>query len=468
QTVMAWIDRAQRQIGPPIPYCPTKSSIWSRTSGGELERLHEFTETWLYGSELTAASVETESVVIETVETSGPTFASVLAPGLGWDLTDDGTRSVNYGYEILGRALSSDGLTAAGSADLRAAFWPNRAADGVQFPRDNYGFPFSVAVSVSDSADRVVGVSFDSWTASGAVEGAPFFWSPETGFLDLEDLLTSLDVGFTGWSLETSEDALKISGDGTTIVGLGTNPSGDPEAWRVVLPPLASIPLPAQAPIVFSPFPVSVGETGAISFAVEASDPNADPLGYAMTTPEWVLQSSSDLAVLPPGFTIDPNTGLISGALTVRSTDSLVTTYYAEITVSDGGAESVIEILFNAWRPRLVDPGTRFAVEGTTASLVPQVEYPAPGLSWSATGLPSGFSIDPTTGVISGTFAEDAALGSPYAITLEMNDGQQTSSASFEWVVLESFSLPALGPEASALLVLLLAVVPLRRLSRAR
>ena len=470
QTVMSSVDRRFLQIFPnPPPWCEVSSSVWSRTWGEDLRRLYTFSEYWLYGVHLNGVSVQTGAVAVSVVETSGPIYGTVWQSGEDWDL-DAGEGLLNGWWDTEALAISGDGVAVAGSADSRAAFWPSRVADGIQYLEGEVNFPYSRATGLSDGADRVVGISSSTQgPESPGLSGAPFFWSRETGFLALPDLLTRAGIGFAGWDLDTPSDALHISGDGITLVGLGTNPDGDPEVWRVVLPSLASIPLPAQAPIVFSPFSISVGETGIISYPVEASDPNGDTLSYAMQTPAWVLSSSLGLPSLPAGFTIDPNTGLIAGPLKVAPTDLVLTTYYAEVSVSDGTLETVIEISFSAWRPRFVAPGPRFSVEGTAASFTPQVLHPGPGMSWSATGLPPGFSIDPVTGVIEGTFAEDAALDSPYSITVSMDDGQQqVTTESFEWEVLESFEVPALGPGPLVVLAALLVAFSTRRLSRVR
>ena len=44
-----------------------------------------------------------------------------------------------------------------------------------------------------------------------------------------------------------------------------------------------------------------------------------------------------------------------------------------------------------------------------------------------------------------------------------MNDGQQISTVSFDWQVLESFEVPGLGPFGLVLLVLILAAAPVWR-----
>ncbi len=61
----------------------------------------------------------------------------------------------------------------------------------------------------------------------------PFLWDEQRGMRDLADVL-QLDYGLdlAGWNLG---QATAISDDGTTIIGNGTNPDGDSEAWRAVL-----------------------------------------------------------------------------------------------------------------------------------------------------------------------------------------------------------------------------------------
>ena len=50
----------------------------------------------------------------------------------------------------------------------------------------------------------------------------------------LQDVLTGdFGLDLTGWTLT---QALGVSADGLTIVGRGTNPSGNTEAWLAVVP----------------------------------------------------------------------------------------------------------------------------------------------------------------------------------------------------------------------------------------
>ena len=57
-------------------------------------------------------------------------------------------------------------------------------------------------------------------------------------------------------------------------------------------------------------------------------------------------------------------------------------------------------------------------------------------MEYSATGLPSGLTIDAATGIISGTIASSASTGGPYSVTVTASDGNGGSvEQTFTWLV---------------------------------
>src|SRR5262249_17356754 len=54
-------------------------------------------------------------------------------------------------------------------------------------------------------------------------------------------------------------------------------------------------------------------------------------------------------------------------------------------------------------------------------------------LTFSATGLPTGLSINPTTGLISGTLS--GATPGNYPVTVTVSDGVAAATQSFTWIV---------------------------------
>jgi probable HAF family extracellular repeat protein len=101
--------------------------------------------------------------------------------------------------------------------------------------------PDSLASDVSADGSVIVG--------SGHLDTSPpdtsphaLIWDPIHGWRLVEEVLVS-DYGLdlTGWTLTA---ATAISGDGLTLVGLGTNPEGEGEGW---IAHLASVPEPAAS-----------------------------------------------------------------------------------------------------------------------------------------------------------------------------------------------------------------------------
>jgi chitodextrinase len=79
----------------------------------------------------------------------------------------------------------------------------------------------------------------------------------------------------------------------------------------------------------------------------------------------------------------------------------------------------------------------RTSVEGEVLDVHPQATDPdGDTLTWSATGLPNGLSINPATGAIGGTIVSGAARPQPYAVTITVTDGfGGEASESFDWTV---------------------------------
>lgn len=88
------------------------------------------------------------------------------------------------------------------------------------------GDPFGKAALSADGNAIVVGLNY---------------WSPSTGIITIQQLLTNAGCDFTGWTLT---NAVGISDDGRTIAGNGTSPTGQTQAW------IATVPAPAAAPLL--------------------------------------------------------------------------------------------------------------------------------------------------------------------------------------------------------------------------
>ena len=141
--------------------------------------------------------------------------------------------------------ISADGETVTGHTGVTPTGGPNlayrwsEATGTVPIPHH----PLATFMSVADVAadgSRVVG----QWSNGGS---HALLWDAELGTVDLQELPTNPGAGpdLVGWELQRASG---ISGDGRTLVGWGTNPAGQREGWRVVLP--AILPEPGTALLV--------------------------------------------------------------------------------------------------------------------------------------------------------------------------------------------------------------------------
>ena len=134
---------------------------------------------------------------------------------------------------------------------------------------------------------------------------------------------------------------------------------------------------------------------------------------------------------LPSGLSIDPASGLIAGTVTGSAN-----TYSASVTASDGqGAGASQTFTWNVSVLSVINPGTQNNAVGDSVSLQTQDSGLPSGDSWSysATGLPSGLSIDPTSGLITGTVTGSA---NTYSASVTASDGQGASATQdFTWNV---------------------------------
>jgi hypothetical protein len=87
---------------------------------------------------------------------------------------------------------------------------------------------------------------------------------------------------------------------------------------------------------------------------------------------------------------------------------------------------------FSNASPTLVNPGNRSSVRGTAVTLQLQGSDPdQQPLTYSATGLPAGLSVQASTGFISGTPTTAAS----YSVTVRATDNVLTASQSFTWTI---------------------------------
>ena len=167
--------------------------------------------------------------------------------------------------------------------------------------------------------------------------------------------------------------------------------------------------------------------------AVTATDADGDTLTFSA-------------ANLPNGLTINATTGVISGTLAAGSAG----TYTVTVSATDGfntGSATFTWTVVNPNAPVVTPPANQTNNEGDVVSGVTVTATGGDGnpLTFSATNLPAGLTINSATGEISGTLTGQSAGN--YTVDVSATDGTNTGTASFTWTVAD-ITTPVVTPPA--------------------
>ncbi len=134
---------------------------------------------------------------------------------------------------------------------------------------------------------------------------------------------------------------------------------------------------------------------------------------------------------LPPGLSIDPNTGIISGTVTSNANSPYTVTISA---TDDNGDPASVTFTWTIGPPLVLNPiPNQTNGEGDKVALLASAPPGYTPSGFTATGLPTGLSINTTTGLISGTIDPRAAGSYSVTVTPTNNNGQ--GGVSFTWTV---------------------------------
>jgi ELWxxDGT repeat protein len=140
---------------------------------------------------------------------------------------------------------------------------------------------------------------------------------------------------------------------------------------------------------------------------------------------------------LPPGLSIDSKTGAISGTVSLQAGAN--SPYAVTVSVDNGGLSASIKFpwkVIDTTTPVVQNPGKQTNNEANTIQLsITATDADNDPLTYSATNLPPGLSIDSSTGIISGTLGNQAAGN--YAVSVSASDGQNTGITVFVWKVID-------------------------------
>jgi hypothetical protein len=141
--------------------------------------------------------------------------------------------------------------------------------------------------------------------------------------------------------------------------------------------------------------------------------------------------SFTDDGTLPPGLSVDPSTGTVSGTPTAAGT------YPVTITATDGsGFSAAVSFSWTVSNTvSVTDPGDQSGVSGTAITPFPMVvsdSSPVATYTFASSGLPPGVSVDVSDGTVSGT----PTTAGTYDVTVTATDSAGfAGSTTFDWTV---------------------------------
>ena len=151
-----------------------------------------------------------------------------------------------------------------------------------------------------------------------------------------------------------------------------------------------------------------------------------------------------DAQGLPPGLSINPATGLITGTIAFPPGVTGVFSYSPSISATQGIDFSDQYFYWNVLSVGMTDvvhltnPGTKISHEGDFAYVdLGQPSENGLAVEFTATGLPPGLSIwnSDFGRYIGGQLAAGSSATSPYNVHISVTNGQTTDEITFQWVV---------------------------------
>jgi YVTN family beta-propeller protein len=218
------------------------------------------------------------------------------------------------------------------------------------------------------------------------------------------------------------------------LAGLGINPDGSNATDTTVF--VDDVALTQVAAPVITPVSAQSSPRGySASLQIQATDPAGKTMTYSATG-------------LPAGLSINSSGGLISGTVSA----SAAAANNAAVTVSDGTLSTTVTFSWTTTAPAapaVTNPGSQTSPRGQSATLRITASDPqGRPLTYGATGLPAGLSINASSGSISGTVLSSAASSNSSVVTV--SDGVLSTSVSFSWSTTAPPALPIAGADIGA------------------
>jgi Bacterial Ig-like domain (group 3)/Putative Ig domain/Ubiquitin-activating enzyme E1 FCCH domain len=238
-------------------------------------------------------------------------------------------------------------------------------------------------------------------------------------------------VQVSGWVAAHYHVVASYSGDGNYSAGQTT----------LVQPVLET----ATTTVSASGNPIGQGDGVTFTATVAPNGSSFVPIGtVTFMDGNSVLGTASLNNLDNEAYPSSDNTATLNVGSLPGGTDAITAVYNGDLNFT-GGTSAI----FDEYVPAVANPGTQNSAVGDTVSLQVDASGLAPGDTWtySAIGLPSGLTINSSTGLITGMITGSADT---YSATVTASDGQgDNPSQNFTWNV-SALSVTNPGTQNSA------------------
>lgn len=212
---------------------------------------------------------------------------------------------------------------------------------------------------------------------------------------------------------------------GTTSVTVTVTDSGAPTP-QTTSKTFTVVIAPALLSITTATLPN--GTVGAAYNATVAAEGGIQPYNWSATG-------------LPAGLSINPSTGQITGTPTAAGTSTVNVTVADSGTPTPQSATKAFTVVIAPAPLAITTAALPTGVAGTAYNATVAAAGGTPAYNWSATGLPSGLSIDPSTGQITGTPGAAGTSSVTVTVTDSGSPTPQTVSKTFSLTILVPLSI---------------------------
>jgi len=236
---------------------------------------------------------------------------------------------------------------------------------------------------------------------------------------DHGSLSRSTGVKFSSPSVTYTPDAGYVGPDSFEYVALDNSSDYPLNPMRAAVSiDIGEVPTPS---VEISGAPASlIAGTSASLTATVSNAPN----GVTWSVDGVIGGNSTVGTVSTGGLYIAPGSVPSGGDVTVRATLDSDPSYYDEVTIT------IDPIPNNS--PVIIQPADQVSTIGDDVNVAVGASDPdGDAFTFSASGLPTGASIHPTTGVISGVVTVEGT----FQATVTADDGQDPASVLFDWVI---------------------------------